>query len=82
MTARSPDGHRVAVVTAAPVHQLGWPGMPVRIELRAPDPGRSLSSHQRLGTLTAVGTSTVHVPVVAAGDLSEPDLLWRLGHLP
>jgi D-alanyl-D-alanine carboxypeptidase (penicillin-binding protein 5/6) len=82
MSARGPDGHRVAIVTAAPVRQLGWPGMPVRLRVRAAHPGSSLASHQRLGTLTAVGTSTVHVPVVTGRDLPEPDLLWRLEHLP
>jgi serine-type D-Ala-D-Ala carboxypeptidase (penicillin-binding protein 5/6) len=82
MVARGPDGDRVAAVTAAPVRQLGWPGMPVRVEVRAPDPGRSLTAHRRLGVLTAVGTSTVHVPIVAAHDLSEPSFGWRLEHLP
>ncbi|HEY2716500.1 MAG TPA: hypothetical protein VGI73_09820 [Solirubrobacterales bacterium] len=82
MVARGPDGDRVAVVTARPVRQLGWPGMPVRVELRAPGPGRSLSAHQRLGVLTATGTSTVRVPIVAAGDLAEPSFGWRLEHLP
>ncbi len=82
MAARGPDGHRVTVVTAAPVRQLGWPGMPVRVKLRAAHPGPSLVAHQRLGVLTAVGTSTVHVPVVAASALPEPSFLWRLEHLP
>ncbi len=82
MTARGPDGKRVAVVTAAPVRQLGWPGMPVRVKVRAAHPGSSLSARQRLGILTAIGTSTVHVPVRAAKDLPAPDLPWRLEHLP
>jgi serine-type D-Ala-D-Ala carboxypeptidase (penicillin-binding protein 5/6) len=82
MSAQGADGHRVAVVTAAPVRQLGWPGMPVRLKVRAANPGASLASRQRLGTLTAIGTSTVHVPLRAARDLPEPDLLWRLEHLP
>jgi D-alanyl-D-alanine carboxypeptidase (penicillin-binding protein 5/6) len=82
MVARSPDGDRVTALTARPVRQLGWPGMPVRVKVRAPDPGRSLAAHQRLGVLTAVGTSTVRVPVVAARDLAEPSFTWRLEHLP
>ena len=82
MSARGAEGDRVAAVTAAPVRQLGWPGMPVRIKVRAAHPGSSLEGRQRLGVLTAIGTSTVHVPIVAARDLSEPGLLWRLGHLP
>lgn len=82
MTARGPDSKRVAVVTAAPVLQLGWPGMPVRVKVRAAHPGSSLAARQRLGILTAIGTSTVHVPVRAAKDLPAPDLAWRLEHLP
>ncbi len=82
MLARGPDGSQVAAVTTRPVRQLGWPGMPVRVKLRTFPPGHSISQRQRLATLTATGTSTVRVPVAAARDLSEPDLLWRLGHLP
>ncbi len=82
MLARGPDGARVAAITTRPVRQLGWPGMPVRVKLRAFATGPSLSQGQRLATLTATGTSRVRVPVVAAADLAEPDLLWRLEHLP
>jgi serine-type D-Ala-D-Ala carboxypeptidase (penicillin-binding protein 5/6) len=81
MVARGPDGKRVAAVTPRPVRQLGWAGMPVRIKLRAPAPGRSLESDQRVGTLTAIGTSTVRVPVTARSSLPEPSLTWRLEHL-
>ncbi|MBS1877971.1 MAG: D-alanyl-D-alanine carboxypeptidase [Actinobacteria bacterium] len=81
MVARGPDGHRVAGITAAPVQQLGWAGMPVRVKLRLAAPGRSLDANQHLGTLTAIGTSTVRVAVVAGAALPEPSLVWRLRHL-
>jgi serine-type D-Ala-D-Ala carboxypeptidase (penicillin-binding protein 5/6) len=82
LVATGPDGAKVAGVTTRPVHQLGWPGMPVRLKVRTFAAGDSVEDGQRLGTLTAIGTSRVKVPVVAAKDLPEPDLLWRLGHLP
>jgi D-alanyl-D-alanine carboxypeptidase (penicillin-binding protein 5/6) len=82
LVARGPDGTEVAGVTSRPVRQLGWPGMPVRVKVRAFHPGPSLEAHQRLGTLTAIGTSRVRVPIVAAKPLAEPDLTWRLQHLP
>jgi serine-type D-Ala-D-Ala carboxypeptidase (penicillin-binding protein 5/6) len=81
LVARGPDGKRVAAVTTRPVHQLGWAGMPVRVKLRAPAAGRSLDEDQRLGTLTAIGTSTVRLPVTARSSLPEPSLTWRLEHL-
>jgi D-alanyl-D-alanine carboxypeptidase (penicillin-binding protein 5/6) len=81
MVARSPDGNRVAAVTARPVRQLGWAGMPVRVKVRAAGPGRSLAAGQRVATLTATGTSTSHTAVVAREALAEPALIWRLEHL-
>jgi D-alanyl-D-alanine carboxypeptidase (penicillin-binding protein 5/6) len=82
MVARGPDGSQVAAVTARPVRQLGWSGMPVRVKVRAKRPGSSLAAGQRLATLTAIGTSTVRVPVVTHQALAEPGLGWRLEHLP
>jgi serine-type D-Ala-D-Ala carboxypeptidase (penicillin-binding protein 5/6) len=82
LVARSPDGHRVAGVTAQPVRQLGWPGMRVRVKVRLARPGDSLADHQRLGTLTVHGSSVRRVPIVAQSALSAPSLGWRLMHLP
>jgi D-alanyl-D-alanine carboxypeptidase (penicillin-binding protein 5/6) len=82
LVARGPDGTQVAGVTAKPVRQLGWSGMPVRVKLATTPPGSSLDRGQRLATLTAIGTSTVRVPVVSRGALAEPSLGWRLEHLP
>ncbi len=82
LTAEAPNGHEVAGVTAAPVRELGWPGMPVRVKLRTAPLGSSASAHQRLATLIAHGTSVRRVPVVAKEAIPAPSLGWRLMHLP
>jgi D-alanyl-D-alanine carboxypeptidase (penicillin-binding protein 5/6) len=82
LVARDPDGREVAGVTAAPVRELGWPGMPVRVKLRRVPFGSSLSVRQRLATLTVTGTTVRRVPVVAKEALPAPSLGWRLMHLP
>jgi D-alanyl-D-alanine carboxypeptidase (penicillin-binding protein 5/6) len=69
-------------VTALPVRQLGWPGMPIRAKVRMARAGSSLAGRQRLATLTVHGTSVGSVPVVARRPLPQPSLGWRLMHLP
>jgi D-alanyl-D-alanine carboxypeptidase (penicillin-binding protein 5/6) len=81
MVAQGPDGKRAAAVTTRPVRQLGWAGMPVRVKVRAFAAGRSLEEGQRVAALTAVGTSSVRVPVIARSALPAPSLFWRLRHL-
>ena len=82
LTARSPDGHQVAGITASPIRQVGWPGMPVRVKLRMAQLGGSLAAHQRLATLTVDGSSVRSVAVIAREALPAPSLGWRLMHLP
>jgi D-alanyl-D-alanine carboxypeptidase (penicillin-binding protein 5/6) len=82
LIARSPDRHRVAGVTPAPVRQLGWPGMPVRVRVRMSAPGSSVADRQRLAILTAHGSSVRSVPVLAREALPAPSFGWRLMHLP
>jgi serine-type D-Ala-D-Ala carboxypeptidase (penicillin-binding protein 5/6) len=81
LIARSPDGHKAAGITALPVHQLGWAGMPVRVRVKLAMPGSSLADRQRVATLTVQGTSVRSVPVLARKALPGPSLGWRLMHL-
>jgi hypothetical protein len=69
-------------ITAVPVRQLGWSGMPVRVKVMMAMPGNSVADRQRLATLTAHGTSISSVPVVASEALPAPSIEWRLLHLP
>jgi D-alanyl-D-alanine carboxypeptidase (penicillin-binding protein 5/6) len=82
VVARSPDSHEVDGITAVPVRQLGWSGMPVRVKVMMAMPGNSVADRQRLATLTAHGTSISSVPVVASEALPAPSIEWRLLHLP
>jgi D-alanyl-D-alanine carboxypeptidase (penicillin-binding protein 5/6) len=81
MVARNADGEKVAAVTARPLKQLGWPGMPVRVKIKAAPRGTSLDAGQRVATVTIHGTSVRRAPAGAAKALGEPSLSWRLQHL-
>jgi D-alanyl-D-alanine carboxypeptidase (penicillin-binding protein 5/6) len=81
MALRNADGGTVAAVTAKPLRQLGWPGMSVRVKVKALPRGRSLDQGQKVATLTIHGTSVERSAVRAAKSLGEPGLGWRLQHL-
>jgi D-alanyl-D-alanine carboxypeptidase len=70
-------GGRTPVSVAEDVAVAGWAGLEVTVELEAPEDGvpGSAEAGTEVGTLTAGSTS---VPVVLAGDLSEPALGDRL----
>ncbi len=81
MAAKNADGESVAAVTAEPVRQLGWPGMPVRVKVKALPRSRSLDQGQQVATVTVHGTSVVHTSARAGKSLGEPGLGWRLRHI-
>ncbi|HEY2477215.1 MAG TPA: hypothetical protein VGI17_00620 [Solirubrobacterales bacterium] len=83
MTLENADGNRVAVKTARPLHEVGWPGMPITVHLSIGPARRSAEQGERWGTVMMRGASGVErVPAVAAASLGEPSLGWRLQHLP
>lgn len=97
LVARSVEGHRVGVVTRSALHELGWPGLKVLVEVRRVGPRRTqLSDGERLATVTlpgagndvparagdaSAGASDASVEAVAKGTLGTPSLGWRLQHL-
>jgi D-alanyl-D-alanine carboxypeptidase (penicillin-binding protein 5/6) len=81
MAARNAEGEHVAAVTARPLRQLGWPGMPVRVKVKVAPRGRSLDTGQKVATVTVHGTSVRRSAAGAREGLGEPSLGWRLRHL-
>jgi D-alanyl-D-alanine carboxypeptidase (penicillin-binding protein 5/6) len=81
MAVKNADGEGVAAVTAEPVRQLGWPGMPVRVKVKTLPRSRSLDAGQQVATVTVHGTSVVHTAARAGKSLGEPGLGWRLRHI-
>jgi hypothetical protein len=82
MTLENADGSTVAVKTARPLREIGWPGMRTPVHLGVGPPRRSASAGERWGTVMVRGTSVERAPAVAAASLGEPSLAWRLKHLP
>ena len=81
MTLENADGSTVAVRTARPLKEIGWPGMRTPVHLGVGEPRRSATQDERWGTVLMRGTTVARAPAVAAGSLGEPSLIWRLGHL-
>ena len=82
MTLENGDGDRVAVRTARPLKEVGWPGKRISVHLGVVARGRSASQGERWGTVMVRGTTVERAPAVAARSLGEPSLAWRLKHLP
>jgi D-alanyl-D-alanine carboxypeptidase (penicillin-binding protein 5/6) len=81
LTAKSVEGHRTAVVTERALHELGWPGLKVPVEVRVGPNRTRLAGGERLATVTLHGASVSSVGAVAQGSLDAPSLGWRLQHL-
>jgi len=83
MTLENADGSTVAVKTARPLREVGWPGMPTTLHLNIGPARHTATEGERWGTVMMRGAGTVtRVPAVAAASLGEPSLSWRLKHLP
>jgi D-alanyl-D-alanine carboxypeptidase (penicillin-binding protein 5/6) len=63
-------------------HLVGWPGLPVRIEVRPVAPLRApLAAGQVVGmAIVRAGGQRASIPLVTARALSEPSVGWRLTH--
>lgn len=81
MTVKNAAGESVAAVTAKPLKQLGWPGMPVRVKVKALPRSRTLDQGQKVAKVTVHGTSVARTGARAGKSLDEPGLGWRLRHL-
>lgn len=67
------------VRASAPVEVLGWPGMPVKVNVQTVAAGKSLAAGQKLGVLTVTaGTSTTSADLQAERAVTAPTTWWRL----
>jgi hypothetical protein len=82
MTLENADGDTVAVKTARPLREIGWPGMRTTVHLSIGPARHTAAEDERWGTVMVRGTSVARAPAVATGSLGEPSLGWRLRHLP
>jgi serine-type D-Ala-D-Ala carboxypeptidase (penicillin-binding protein 5/6) len=81
LTAENADGARVAVRTAAPLREIGWPGLRLPAQVAVRTPQRQLDAGERLATVTVRGASVAHGAALASHPLASPSLRWRLLHL-
>jgi D-alanyl-D-alanine carboxypeptidase (penicillin-binding protein 5/6) len=83
MRIENADGNTVAVKTARPLREVGWPGMPITVHLSIGPARRRAEQGERWGTVMIGGAGGIErVPAVAAASLGEPSLSWRLQYLP
>jgi serine-type D-Ala-D-Ala carboxypeptidase (penicillin-binding protein 5/6) len=81
LTARNADGEGVAAATAAPLREIGWPGMRLPVHVAMGPPQEKLGAGDRLATVRVRGSSVAQGAVVASHSLGAPSLGWRLSHL-
>jgi len=85
--ARSPDGQRVAGVTAAPLRVIGWGGLHEHLSVDPRSLGRDLPAGADVGEARLAGPlptpsgRPARVEVRTAEALPAPGILWRLAHL-
>lgn len=79
---RAPWGAAAAVVTAKGLSVLGWPGMRARAQVRLRPLGHTLARGEPVGTLIlTAGSRQWRVPLISAGTIAAPSLLWRLSRV-
>jgi D-alanyl-D-alanine carboxypeptidase (penicillin-binding protein 5/6) len=72
-------GDAITVVVGQDVRMLYWPGMTVSTRLEFEDVKAPLAEGAQVGWLEIqLGEQKQRVPVVLAGALSKPGMLWRL----
>lgn len=77
----APWGGTAPVRTAGEVQVLGWPGLPVTVDVRRAEPGSHVTTGQTLGTVTAkTRTGQGETTLVSGGAVGEPSWQWRLMH--
>jgi serine-type D-Ala-D-Ala carboxypeptidase (penicillin-binding protein 5/6) len=78
----APWSAAVPLVVSAPVHALGWGGLPIKSVLKTTLPSggdTGVAAGTRVGTLTVtVGSQVISVPVVTKSALPAPSPQWRL----
>ncbi len=75
------DGHRVAVATAAPLEQLGWGGLRLRLSVRGIGSRHGLSAGQQVATVVLGGHLRAMAPARAVTSMPRLSLAWRVEHL-
>lgn len=79
----APWGERVEARTGEAVRVVGWPGLPVAIDVTPTTGGEPSASGRRWATLTArVGDTATSVDVSVAATPTEPSWRWRLTRPP
>ena len=76
---RAAWGGSVTVRTAAALEVIGWPGLPITVDVQRETPRSQVSSGQRLGALTArTGLGDATADLRAGATLAAPSWWWRL----
>ncbi len=81
LRASNAGGEQTTGRTASAVHEIGWAGLelPVQVDTRANL--KRVSEGERMATVTVTGVHSLSIGAVAARALAGPSLGWRLRHV-
>jgi D-alanyl-D-alanine carboxypeptidase (penicillin-binding protein 5/6) len=81
LSASNVNGAHTTAVSAAPLQQIGWPGLKFPIEVLTRSAATHLHRGERAATVAVAGTDKVATSAVATRSVGGPSFGWRLRHL-
>jgi D-alanyl-D-alanine carboxypeptidase (penicillin-binding protein 5/6) len=81
LLARGVDGRPAAVVITHALHEIGWGGLAVPVNVVIGRRARSVAAGQSLATVSLGATNSASSRAVAAVAVPPPSLGWRMRHL-
>jgi serine-type D-Ala-D-Ala carboxypeptidase (penicillin-binding protein 5/6) len=81
LLARGVDGHPAGVVLEHSLHEIGWGGLAVPVNVSIERPAHGLAAGQQLAMVSLGAGSASSSRAVAAVAVPAPSLGWRLRHL-
>ncbi|HWX43883.1 MAG TPA: hypothetical protein VNY52_01005 [Solirubrobacteraceae bacterium] len=81
LIASGTDGHRVSVLTASSIREIGWGGLRVPVTVALLPRATRLAPGQPVASVSVGGATVASSRALAAKALPAPSLGWRLRHL-
>jgi D-alanyl-D-alanine carboxypeptidase (penicillin-binding protein 5/6) len=81
LRASNTGGEQTTGRTASAVHEIGWAGLELRVQVEMRVNLKRLSEGERMATVTLTGVHGASIGALAARALSGPSLGWRLRHV-
>lgn len=75
------NGAHTTAVSAAPLQQIGWPGLTFQVEVLPRSSATQLNAGERAATVAVAGAGAATTSAIATHSLGGPSFGWRLRHL-